>query len=188
MYKIIIHILIITLTTGLHAAETDSVKVEASAYKQPVLLTSAGQAADVMIMKGLCMRVGIEFIYRAHATRDSLEGCSTLLIVAGGSSKGLGAAKIDPNIEMKRINDLIKATKKAKIPILVYHIGGEARRGALSDPFNRLAAEAGEQVIVVSSGDEDNFFRKIAEKNKAKYISIEKQIDIVGVLKEQFGI
>ncbi|MDP8237937.1 MAG: DUF6305 family protein [Candidatus Hatepunaea meridiana] len=181
-------LLTLSLTIGVFASDINQDSSKAAAYKQPVLLTSVGQAADVLILKGLSLRAGVKVMYRPQATADSLSDCSTVLLVAGGSSKGLGAAKIDPDIEMKRIKGLVKAAKKAKIPILVYHIGGEARRGALSDQFNKLAAEAGEQLIVVKSGDKDEFFMKTALKNKAEYISIEKQIDVVGTLKKQFGL
>ena len=157
-------------------------------YPQPVLLTSVGQAADVLIIKGLALRCGLKLEYKPAATADSLGDCKTLLLVAGGSSKGLGAAKIDPEVELKRVKGLTKAAHKAGIPILVYHIGGDARRGALSDPFNELAAEEGMEIVVVSSGDEDGFFKKVAEKNKAKYITIDKSIEVMDVLKRQFRI
>jgi len=181
-------LLTLSLTIGVFASDIHQDTSKSAAYKQPVLLTSVGQAADVLILKGLSLRAGVKVIYRPQATADSLSDCHTILLVAGGSSKGLGAAKIDPNVELKRIKKLVKAAKKAKIPILVYHIGGEARRGALSDPFNELAAEAGEQLVIVKSGDKDEFFKKTALKNKAEYISIEKQIDVVGTLKKQFGV
>jgi len=181
-------ILTCLLSITFSSAEETQDTVKAPAYGQPVLLTSVGQAADVLIMKGLSMRAGVNIRYYPQATADSLNGIKTLLLVAGGSSKGLGAAKINPEIEIKRIKELIKGAEKAKIPIIIYHIGGEARRGVLSDPFNKLAAEAGEQLIVVAKGDKDEFFKKTAEKNKAVYTSIEKQIDVVRVLKEQFGI
>ena len=157
-------------------------------YPQPILLTSVGQAADVLILKGLALRSGVKIEYKSGATADSLGDCKTLLLVAGGSSKGLGAAKIDPEAEIKRVKNLTKAARKANMPILVYHIGGEARRGALSDPFNELAAAAGVEIVVVSGGDKDGFFKKIADKNKAKYISIDKSIEVMEVLKKQFGL
>ena len=181
-------LLIMFTVTNLCGSEAESLASQESAYLQPVLLTSVGQAADVLIMKGLTLRAGVNIMYRPHATADSIEGCKTILLVAGGSSKGLGAAKINPETEKMRVKGLIKAAQKARTPIIVYHIGGAARRGALSDPFNRLAAEAGEQIVVVGSGDEDGFFMKIAEESKADYISLEKQIEIVEVLKKQFGI
>ena len=175
---------ILFLSTETSGAVNDSTAI----YDQPVLLTSAGQSADVLILKGLCMRAGIDFKYSSRATADSLGEYRTLLLVAGGSSKGLGAARIDAAAEAVRVKALEKAAQKSKIPIVTLHVGGDARRGALSDPFNRLAAEVSELVVVVSSGDKDGFFKKIAEKNEARYISVDKQIELVGVLKEMFGI
>ncbi len=155
-------------------------------YQQPVLLTSAGQAADVLILKGLCMRAGIAIKYRPLATGDSLADMKALVLVTGGSSKGLGAAKGDASVEQDRVKKLIKTAQKAKLPILVFHIGGDARRGALSDPFNKLAGEAGEVVVVVKGGDDDGFFTKIVEKSKARFIPLENQAAAVPRLKELF--
>jgi len=155
-------------------------------YKQPVLLTSIGQAADILIMKGLCKRAGVEVSMQKLASADSLEGFKSIILVAGGSSKGLGAAKIDVSDEEKRGEVLIKAAKKAEIPILTFHIGGEARRGALSDGFNKLAAEGAELVVVAADGDKGELFSKTAKKNKARYIHIEKSFGAIAVLKEIF--
>ncbi|MBM3325573.1 MAG: hypothetical protein FJY65_01115 [Calditrichaeota bacterium] len=162
----------------------DSVRVKT--YLQPVLLTSAGQAADVMILRGLALRAGLDIKYRPNATADSLNDVKAVILVAGGSSKGLGAAKIDVKDEESRIKKLVKAAEKAKLPVLVFHIGGEARRGALSDPFNKLAADAGELIIVIKGGDDDGMFKKIAAERKAAYRSVDKQIALVDVLKEIF--
>ncbi|MBM3329050.1 MAG: hypothetical protein FJY67_06195 [Calditrichaeota bacterium] len=170
-------------TASLFAATPDTTL---DTYKTPALLTSAGQAADVMIVRGLALRAEVETHYRPLATGDSLNGAKTIILVAGGSSKGLGAAKVDVRDEEKRIAGLVKAAEKAKVPVLVFHIGGEARRGALSDPFNRLAAEAGEAIVVVQGGDDDGFFRKIAVKRKVPYRVISRQAELVGLMKELF--
>jgi len=157
-------------------------------YHTPVLLTSCGQAADVLILKGLCARAGVDMRYRPHATADSLDSVKCLILVAGGSSKGLGAAKIDPEKELERVKALVKQARKNKIPILMFHVGGEARRGALSDPFNKLAAECAELMVVVKSGDADGLFSKIATAKKARYIAIENQAEAVGVLKQIYSL
>ena len=155
-------------------------------YEEPVLMTSIGQAADVLIMKGLCKRAAVDVTVKTMATTDSLEGFKALILVAGGSSKGLGAAKVNVKDELERGKKLIKAAKKAKLPIITFHIGGEARRGALSDKFNELAAEKAELIVVASDGDMDELFKKLADKNKARYIHIEKSFEAIAVLKELF--
>jgi len=177
---------ILALLLVVTGAIADDKPVAAKTYERPALLTSCGQAADVMIIKGLCARAGVEVKYRPQATADSLADVKSIIIVAGGSSKGLGAAKADAGVEQERIKKLAKAAQKAKIPIIVFHTGGEARRGALSDPFNRLAAESGEVIVVSKDGDEDGFFKKIAEKSKARYIVIEKAAGVPAALQELF--
>ncbi|MFH0766277.1 MAG: DUF6305 family protein [Calditrichota bacterium] len=173
----------VTLTYG----EDKPPESQPTVYSEPILLTSAGQAADILIMKGLCMRAGLTVKVQPNAVADSLEGIKTLILVAGGSSKGLGAAKIDVGGEEKRIAALTTAAAKRKIPILTFHIGGEPRRGALSDPFNDLAAKGAEYILVAGDGDADGFFKKIAESKKARYQHVEKSLDVIQVLKELFG-
>ena len=155
-------------------------------YQQPALLTSCGQAADVLIIKGQCARAGISIKYRPTATADSISDVKCIIIVAGGSSKGLGAAKADASHEEERIKKLLKAAKKEGLPVIVFHTGGEARRGALSDPFNRLAAEGAELLVIAKDGDADGFFRKIADKSKARYIPISDLTGVIGVLQTLF--
>jgi hypothetical protein len=167
-------------------AQAESTTPSPKTYLQPALLTSCGQAADVLILKGLCARAGIQVKYEAQATSDSLNGIKTVILVAGGSSKGLGAAKVNVGAEESRIKKLAAAAKKAKIPVLIFHIGGEGRRGSLSDPFNKLAAQNGEQITVVSGGDDDELFKKIATENKAGYQVVETQAALVPYLKNLF--
>lgn len=170
-----------------HAADADTSR-KSPVYDQPVLVTSVGQAADILIMKGLCKRAGLDAAIANLATSDNLPGYRTLILVAGGSSKGLGAAKVDVSNEESRVRKLIKAAHKAEIPVITFHIGGKARRGALSDPFNKLAAEDAELLVIAADGDFDGMFIKISEKKKSTYLHVEKTIDIIGVLKEKFDI
>ncbi|MBT7615813.1 MAG: hypothetical protein HN590_00860 [Calditrichaeota bacterium] len=160
---------------------------ENKTYKQPVLLTSIGQAADILIMKGLCKRAGVENTMLKLAIADSIKDYKCIILVAGGSSKGLGAAKIDVSDEERRGKELVLAAQEAGIPILTFHIGGEARRGVLSDGFNKLAAEGAELIVVASDGDKDKLFRKAADRNHARYIHIEKSFGGIEVLKELFA-
>ncbi len=89
-------------------------------------------------------------------------------------------------MEKKRVKGLVKAAGRAKIPLLMFHLGGAARRGALSDPFNKLASADADVLVVVASGDSDGFFKQIAENNEAQYVSVEKQIEIVELLQGMF--
>jgi hypothetical protein len=92
------------------------------------------------------------------------DSVQSVILVCGGSTKGLGAAKIDKEQEYERIRKLIERAKGKKIPVILVHVGGKSRRGALSDYFNKLVAENADHMIVVQAGDEDGYFSETADK------------------------
>ncbi len=135
-------------------------------YQQPVLISSAGQSADVTLAGMLFKKLKLDYKTINLAKESDLKGFKTLVIVPGFSSKGLGAAGISREDEMKRVKELINSAKKVKMKIVMLHIGGNARRGNQSDDFNKLAAESSSYMIVVNQGDEDKFFSSISKKTK----------------------
>jgi hypothetical protein len=135
---------------------------EKARFEQPVLITSAGQSADVTLAGSLCKKVNLNAKTVAQATVSDLKDVKTLVIVPGFSSKGLGAAGTSREQELERVKKLIDGAKEMKIPVLVLHIGGKPRRGIQSDDFNLMAGEAARHLIVVKQGNEDGFFTKIA--------------------------
>jgi len=155
-------------------------------FQAPVLITSAGQCADVTLAGSLCKKARIEATVIPAAGAADLKGFRTLMIVAGFSSKGLGAAGTSREQEMARVKDVIAAAQKSKLPILTLHIGGKARRGTQSDDFNRIATEAGRYVIVVKQGNEDGFFTTIAADRKIPIDVVEKIAGVIPPLKAAF--
>lgn len=135
-------------------------------FQAPVLITSAGQSADVTMAGMLCKRTSIEAKSVPLAAAADLKGIKTLIIVPGFSSKGLGAAGTSREQELERVRDLVAAAREKKIPIVMLHLGGKARRGAQSDDFNLVAAEAAKTMIVVKQGNEDGFFSAISTEKK----------------------
>ncbi len=135
-------------------------------FEQPVLITSAGQSVDVKLAGVLATRQKIEHEIKADAKASDLGEFKTLLVVPGYSSKGLGAAGISRDNEMKRVESLLAAAAEAGMPVLTLHLGGKARRGVQSDDFCRIAAENSTLAIVVAQGDEDGFFSDICEEKE----------------------
>lgn len=168
------------------AFTADEQQLAAKSFAQPALLTSCGQSADVLMLKGLCARAGIDAKYQPYASADSLIDIKSLILVAGASSKGLGAAKVDAGVEEQRVKKLLAAAAKAKLPVVMFHVGADARRGALSDPFNKIAAEGADVIVVAKGGDDDGFFKKIADARKARYIPIENTAGSLIVLNELY--
>jgi hypothetical protein len=148
-------------------------------FEQPVLITSAGQSADVTIAGMLFKKANIQAKALPLARITDLDGVKTLVVVAGFSSKGLGAAGISREQELTRVKSLLAAAQEKKLKVVMLHIGGKARRGNQSDDFNKMAAEASSYLLVVKQGDEDQFFSKIAAENKIPISLVDKIADAV---------
>lgn len=155
--------------------------------KQPLFITAAGQSQDVTMVKILAQKAGLKFTFDKMAKPDQLKDHSTLVLVTGGSTKGLGAANIDKDQELERVNSLIKTAREAKMSIITLHVGGPSRRGKLSDEFNKMTAEIADCLIIVKTGDEDQMFSKIAEGKKIPIYLIDKIVEAGDVMKEIFA-
>lgn len=130
---------------------------------EPSFLTSVGQSADVQMVKTLLDRAELEHEFAPVGRVEELtDQYKTLILVIGGSSKGLGAAGIQPEEEMSRATALVSKAQELDLVIITLHVGGEARRGELSDPFITNIAPAADYLIVVEEGNEDGLFTQIA--------------------------
>ncbi len=160
--------------------------VKAQKFEQPVLISSAGQSADVKLVKMLAQRQGLNATTILMAKPDDLTGFKTLIIVPGFSSKGLGAAGISQQEELERVQTLIKSANDLKIPIVMLHIGGNARRKGQSDAFNQLVADNSKFMLVVKQGDEDGFFTAVSKAKNIPLTLVEKIAETEKPLGELF--
>lgn len=158
----------------------------AANFDKPILLTSVGQSADVQMVKALLKKGQIEATFDKSVTAEGIKGEKTLILAIGGSSKGLGAAGIKAEDEIARTEKLIKEAKAQGVKIIGMHIGGAARRGELSDKFVNAAAPHSDYLIVVSEGNKDGAFTKIAEENKIPMDTVEKITGALEPLKKAF--
>jgi hypothetical protein len=155
--------------------------------KEPVLLTAAGQSADILMIKVLLERNKIFIKNLPLAQPEDLTDMKTLVIVLGGSSKGLGAAGIDSEKEHARLKRVLAKARDAGIQVLAMHIGGQNRRGELSDAFITQVIPASSYVVVVKEGDEDGFISKAAAKAKVDVLFVNKISELAGPIKVIFG-
>ena len=135
-----------------------------AAYAGEVALTSIGQGPDAMMIKVLMRSLKVTPDYDAVMQPEALTDQKVLVAVVGGSSKGLGAAGIDKEQEVERTKALCEAAIAKGIKVLVMHVGGEGRRGTLSDLFINAVAQYGDAFIVVDGGNGDGIFNPYAEK------------------------
>ncbi|MGI6784025.1 MAG: DUF6305 family protein [Aminivibrio sp.] len=137
----------------------------AAVFAADVMLTSVGQSPDVMMVRVVLRKMKIEADSEPLLKPDGLGGAKVLVAVVGGSSKGLGAAGIDKEQELDRVAAVLKTARDKGLKVLVMHIGGEGRRGALSDAFIEAATPLGHRIIVVDGGNDDGIFEKSAGKD-----------------------
>ena len=152
----------------------------------PILVTSGGQSADYQMVGTLMGKVGMDYKINNLATSADLGDAKTLIVVVGGSSKGLGAAGIDADGELARLEELIAGAKSAGLSIIAMHTGGEARRGELSDKFITPIFEKADYAIVVSSGDEDGLMAGICSGAGIPMDSIDSISNVATVLPAAF--
>ncbi len=158
----------------------------AGIFEQPLLLTSAGQNAEVQIAAVLAKRAGLDYSLSKLATAEDLETAKTLVFVLGASLKGLGAAGLDMVKERARVMDLAAAARKRQIPLLCLHLGGESRRGQQTDDLISEILPLAKMLIVVQSGNGDGFFTRLCQKHNIPMVEIEKPADAQESLEKVF--
>jgi hypothetical protein len=155
-------------------------------FDQPVLITSAGQSAEVQMASVLAKRAELDFTLSKMATAQELEGIRSVCLVIGVSLKGLGAAGLDMAQEKERITSLLEAAKEKNIPVLCLHLGGEQRRGQQSDSMIKEFLPYARMAMIVKSGNQDGLFNSICDPKGILLVEVEKTVDILGPLKEAF--
>lgn len=142
-----------------------------AALAADVVLTSVGQSPDMMMVRVVMRKLKLDSDSEPLLQAGALGSRKVLIAVVGGSSKGLGAAGIDKDQEMARVTGLLKAARDKGMKVLVMHIGGEGRRGSLSDAFIEAAVPWGDRLIVVDGGNDDGLFEKLIEGKDVKMLS-----------------
>ena len=139
---------------------------------RPALLTSAGQGPDLEMVKVLMDRAGIPYKadMKARASALGASGTKSLVLALGGTSQGLGSAGISAEDELERTRAIIAEARKRGMKVIGLHVGGEARRGELSDRFVAAAAPLCDYVIVVADGNRDGLFNRLCAKSSLEIV------------------
>lgn len=155
-------------------------------FQGPLLITSAGQSPDVQLAVILARRAGIEYTLSQMATGQELDGAGSLAVVVGASLKGLGAAGIDTAREQERVREILTAAASRNIPILFLHLGGEPRRGQLTDEMIIEYLPLSQWALVLQSGNHDGLFTRLARENNVPLVEVERTADGAEILKSAF--
>ena len=155
-------------------------------FEQPLLITSAGQSAEVQLVAILAKRSNLNYSLAKFAAPEDLDDAKTLVLSLGASLKGLGAAGLDVQQEKDRVAELIEAARSRNIPIVCMHLGGKERRGSLSDDFISTYLPYARIAIIVKSGNQDGLFSRICGQHDIPLVEVEKTVNAVEPLKKAF--
>lgn len=161
-----------------------------TAFAAEVALTSVGQSPDGTMVQVVMKRLKISMEYDKLMEPAALTDQKVLIAVVGGSSKGLGAAGIDKDQELARAMALLEAAKAKGMKILVMHVGGEGRRGQLSDLFIEAVTPKGDAIILVQGADHDGIFTNLAGEGVEIYTaeSVKKTTDPLKEVLASWGV
>ena len=178
----------------------------------PVLVTSCGQSQGPAMLNVILRKVivgykdvvrvppivihepiGVVYEILPLATPEDLKatGCKTLIVTMGSSLKGMGAAGISIDDELKRIAEVIDAAHKAKITVIGAHIEGMKRRAQGADAGDTTdeqsidaVAPHSDLLLIIKDGDSDGRFTAISQGKKIPMVLAEKNMDLVAALEK----
>lgn len=174
--------------------------VSAQIAGQPIMLTSCGQSPGPVRLKIFIQRLNLQFEYKEMATAKDLVDAKnagkpfkSLIIVTGASLKGMGAAGVSVDDELRRTEALIAEAKKQGIKVIGSHIEGMARRSAEAaegDNSDELSIDAvcpkSDLMIIKNEGDSDGRFTTISKTKNIPMYGFELNNDITAVLEKIF--
>jgi hypothetical protein len=173
----------------------------------PVLITSCGQSPGATMLKVIFNRLDLEtepapYEVNVLAAADDLQAAEesgrpfqSLIIVMGASLKGMGAAGISIDDELKRIDALISTAKAKNITIIGAHIEGMKRRAQGASPGDNTdelsidaVAPESDILLINKSGNEDQRFTNIAENQDIPMVTVEKNLELIPAMKQLFNL
>ncbi len=163
-------------------ADTADIRCE-----NPALIVDVGQGNNARLVQAMLRRSdAVQAQLNEMATAADLSDVRTLLIGVGASTKGLGAAGLDVGEERGRMEALLAAAKENDITVVGIHIGGESRRGELSDGFIERVAELSDVFVVWGEGNEDGFFDQLAARYNVPMHLVERRLEISAKIESLF--
>jgi hypothetical protein len=181
MFLVLLALLSATSWTLCAAQELPEIKL-------PVMITACGQSPDAFILKVMCDRIKAKVSYDVRLKANDLKGFKTLMIVMGGSAKGLGEAGIDEKGEIDRVLAVLAKAKAEKTQVIGFHIGGEARKGPLSDKFIEAASPKCDSLIVTEDGNKDGYFTKLSQDKKLPLAVFKNTNELREAMKKAFKV
>ncbi|HHY46780.1 MAG TPA: hypothetical protein GX506_05700 [Firmicutes bacterium] len=163
----------------------------------PVVVTTLGQSPGALMVRMLCNSVKLKCDEKDLLTAEELLAASkkkdtaykTLIITMGTSLKGMGAAGIDIESEVKRVQAVIDTARKLGILIIGAQIEGPSRRVDEYDEKSiRTVTPQSDLLIIRKDINKDGYFSNTAKEKHIPIVFITQAMDLTHVLKVLFSL
>ena len=192
--------LVLVLTLGLflglslisYATEQPSIpKVEL-----PLVVTTCGQSPGALMVWVLSKQIKLPCDRQDLLTAEDLKAKAeegnpykTLIITTGTSMKGMGAAGVNIDYEVARIEAIIAEAKKEGIFIIGAHIEGMSRRVDATDAASIATVIPESKLLLIrEDSNEDGYFTKAAEEQGIPIITFKETLDLSDIFKQLFNL
>ena len=162
----------------------------------PLVVTTCGQSPGALMIWVLSKQIKLpcdreDLLTAEHLKAKAAEGnpYKTLIITTGTSMKGMGAAGVDIDFEVARIEAVIEEAKKEGILIIGAHIEGMARRVDATDAASIATVIPESKLLLIrEDSNEDGYFTKAAEEQGIPIITFKETLDLTDVFKKLFSM
>ena len=162
----------------------------------PLVVTTCGQSPGALMVWVLskqiklpCDREDLLTAEDLKAKADEGNPYKTLIITTGTSMKGMGAAGVNIDYEVARIEAIIAEAKKEGILIIGAHIEGMARRVDATDAASIATVIPESKLLLIrEDSNEDGYFTKAAEEQGIPIITFKETLDLADIFKQLFNL
>jgi len=189
-------VLILGLLLGLSLISLATEQPSIPKVELPLVVTTCGQSPGALMIWVLSKQIKLpcdreDLLTAEHLKAKADEGnpYKTLIITTGTSMKGMGAAGVDIDYEVARIEAVIQEAKKEGILIIGAHIEGMARRVDATDAASIATVIPESKLLLIrEDGNEDGYFTKAAEEQGIPIITFKETLDLSDIFKQLFNL
>ncbi len=163
--------------------------IQPRSFGEPVILTSAGQSADMDVVNELCTEAGL-LVYadKMFAPGNLSPDTKTLIVSVGTSAAGLSTSGTDQATELQRAAELMKSAGEMGVRVIAVHTGGETRRGDVNDELISQVFPQADAAVVLSSGDSDGMMAELLNQSEVPSAIVQDIPAFIEALQGAFGI
>jgi hypothetical protein len=185
---LVIALLCLFLASGAALASVEVIGKLPKAHS-PAIVTTCGQSPGALMIKMLGNMVKLPIEEQGLLTADQAKKYKTVFITMGTSLKGMGAAGIDIDAEVKRVNAIIAQAKKSGALIIGTQLEGPSRRTDETDErSNQTVTSHADLLIIRRDVNHDGFFTKKAKEKGIPIVLVDQAMEAKDVLKTLFSL